>query len=356
MATAHVEVGEASIRIVNLDVPVKEVADFFRGLPCEEHSFMLMKAIEVGVFCLERGRTAQDTDFVKRKVTELLVQVENAITGIPKKAEDTLLQKMGTGEGQVLNPVKKIIDDASGETARRINELKTLLSDDLDPKSSKSTLGIALQSLRDLLNPKNTESIQSALDQAVTKATAENGMLAKAVKAQVEEALKPLVAEVDNLSKEVRGQEAAAEALEQTTLKGTPYEEEVTGVLQDWAQAVGAEVHHVGVDNQPGDVTVTLQGDGIIAEPISIVVEARDRGSRAMGRKAISADMTAKMAERSANAGIYVSRTQDGLSLREIGEWAEGSCDRGPWVRSLQVLKVAGLVTNHYELPRLQHR
>ena len=38
------------------------------------------------------------------------------------------------------------------------------------------------------------------------------------------------------------------------------------------------------------------------------------------------------MAERRVDAGIYLSRTQDGLSLREIGEWAEGSCDQGPWI------------------------
>src|SRR6267143_4688684 len=131
MADTCVEIGEASIRIVDLEVPVREVADFFRGLPVEERHFTLMKAIEVGVFCLERGRTAQDTDFVKRKVAELLVQVENAVIDIPKKAEEKLLQKIGTGDGQVLNPVKKIIDDTSSETARRINELKTLLSEDL---------------------------------------------------------------------------------------------------------------------------------------------------------------------------------------------------------------------------------
>ena len=88
-----------------------------------------------------------------------------------------------------------------------------------------------------------------------------------------------------------------------------------------WARAAGAEVHHVGADNQPGDVIITFRGEGLVAEPMSIVVEVRDRGSRAMGRKAISADMASKLAQRDANAGIYLSRTQDGLSIREIGEW-----------------------------------
>jgi hypothetical protein len=33
---------------------------------------------------------------------------------------------------------------------------------------------------------------------------------------------------------------------------------------------------------------------------------------------------------------IYVSRTPDGLSTREIGEWAEGVCEYGPWVACAQ--------------------
>lgn len=158
MAQGSVEIRESSIRIIQLEVPVREVADFLRSIPPEEHNFMLMKALEVGVFCLERGRTAQDTDFVKRKISELLTQVEQAVISIPAKAEQTLVQQMGTADGQVLSPVKKLVDNASSETAKRINDLKALLSEDLDPKNAKSTLGNALQSLRDLLNLKNTES------------------------------------------------------------------------------------------------------------------------------------------------------------------------------------------------------
>ncbi|HZP33637.1 MAG TPA: hypothetical protein VFB23_09785 [Candidatus Acidoferrales bacterium] len=332
MKAGMIEVEEYSVRVVDIEIPVKEVADFFRTVPIDEREFTLVKAVEVGVLCLERGRTAQDTDFVKRRISELLAQVEGAVTGIPQRAEEALLQKIGSDDGQVLHPIKAVIDQASSETTRRINELKGLLAEDLDPKNAKSTLGSALQSLRDLLNPKNTESIQAVLDQAVGKATSESGALAKVVKIQVEEALKPLPFEIDSLAKEIRGKEAAAEAIQQTTLKGTPYEQNVIQALQGWARVAGAEVHHVGADNQPGDMVIAVRGDGLIPEPISVVVEARDRGSRAMGRKAISSEMAVKMTERNANAGIFLSRTQDGLSVGEIGEWAEGANEYGPWV------------------------
>jgi len=40
------------------------------------------------------------------------------------------------------------------------------------------------------------------------------------------------------------------------------------------------------------------------------------------------------MAERSAGAVIYLSRSTDGLAL-EIGYWAEAAAERGPWVATI---------------------
>jgi hypothetical protein len=37
--------------------------------------------------------------------------------------------------------------------------------------------------------------------------------------------------------------------------------------VHTWARAVGAEVDHVGGDNQPGDVLVTLRGDAYATAP-----------------------------------------------------------------------------------------
>jgi hypothetical protein len=135
MDQGHVEISENSIYIHQLEVPVKDVADFFRSIPAAEHGFMLMKAIEVGVFCLEHGRTAQDTEFVKRKMTELLSQVEQAVVDIPARTEKNLLRQIGADDGQVLSPLKKLVNEASAETTRRINDLKALLSE--RPRSSR---------------------------------------------------------------------------------------------------------------------------------------------------------------------------------------------------------------------------
>lgn len=327
---------DSGIRITDLEVLRKDIADFLRTVDEADVETTLIQAMEVGVFCLERARMSQDTEFVRRQIDLLLNHVETTVKKIPDETQKALVEKIGTNNGQVLAPIREMIDTATKLTTDKVKEVRTLLTQEIDPDKETTTLGKALKTLRNLLDPKRSDSVQSLLEQAVKTVTCKDGALATAVKEVVAEAVNPLATELDRLTKEVRGQEAAAEALEQTTLKGTPYEEEVTGILQAWARAAGAEVHHVGVDNQPGDVVITVRGDGLIADPMSIVVEVRDRGSRAMGRKAISADMATKLAQRGANAGIYLSRTQDGLSLREIGEWAEGTSDRGLWVACTQ--------------------
>jgi hypothetical protein len=330
--TKKILVLDSGISITDLEVPRKDIADFLRRVDEADVEMTLIQAMEVGVFCLERARMGQDTEFVRRQIDLLLNQVEATVKKIPDETQKALVEKIGANNGQVLAPIREMVDTASKLTNDRVKEVRALLTQEMDPDKETTTLGKALKTLRDLLDPKRSDSVQSMLEQAVKTVTGKDGTLAKAVKEVVADAVIPLATEVDKLTKEVRGQEAAAEAIEQTTLKGAPYEEEVTGILQAWAQVVGAEVHHVGVDNQPGDILITLRGDGLLSEPMSIVVEVRDRGSRALGRKVISAEMVTKLAQRNADAGIYLSRTQDGLSLREIGEWAEGTSDRGPWV------------------------
>jgi len=105
---------------------------------------------------------------------------------------------------------------------------------------------------------------------------------------------------------------------------------EVLGRLQAWGQTIGAEIAHVGVDNKPGDITVKASDSANESSKFQLVVEVRDRQSP-KGRKAVSDDLAAAMAERGTAYAIYLSRSREGLG-QELGEWAEGVCDRGPWV------------------------
>jgi len=330
MGDARIGISDTGIRIGDLEVPKKDVADFLRSVPEPERESTLVQAIEVGVFCLQRARTGQDLDFVKRQVESLITNVRATVEKIPEETQKAMAAKIGTGEGQVLAPVQTLVAEVSKGASEKIKEVKDLLSKEIDPRDENTTLGKALRTLRDLLDPNRTDSIQGTLAAKIKEVTTGDGALAKAVKEVVADAVKPLAERVDSLAKEVRGQEAAEEALAQTTAKGTPYEEEVLGRLQAWSKTIGAEIDHVGVDNKPGDITIRATDPADDSSKCLLVVEVRDRQSP-KGRKAVSDDLSAAMAERCATYAIYLSRNLDGLA-QELGEWAEGVCDRGPWV------------------------
>jgi len=321
---------DRSVRITDLEIPRKDVADFLRTVDEEEVESTLIQAIEVGVFCLERARMSQDTEFVRRQLDQLLNRVELTVNKIPDDTQKALVAKIGTNNGQVLAPLKEMIETASRVSNDRVKEVRTLLTQEIDPDKETTTLGKALKTLRNLLDPKHSDSVQSMLEQAVKAVTGKDGTLARAVKEVVAEAVKPVASELDKLAKEVRGQEAAEEALEQTTKKGPDYENEVLEELHQWAALVGAEVHHVGMDNRPGDILIKEARSGVLGTPPVIVIETRDRQS-AVGRKVISDTLGKAMAERKATAAIYLSKTMAGLAT-EVGEWADGTTDVGPFV------------------------
>jgi hypothetical protein len=330
MADTRIELSDGGIRIERPDVPSKDVADFLGRVPEPEREVTLLHAIEVGVFCLERARTGQDLEFVKRQVESLINAVRVAVEKIPEETQESLSQKIGTADGQVLAPVQSLVTEVSKAASDKIREVRDLLTQEIDPGNENTTLGKALRTLRNLLDPDRTDSIQGTLAAKIQDVTAGDGTLAKAVKDVVADAVKPLSERIDSLAKEVRGREAAAEALAQTTAKGVPYEEEIMGRLQAWGKTIGAEISHVGVDNRPGDITVRVTDPADDSVRFLAVIEVRDRQSP-KGRKAVSDDLSAAMVERGATYGLYLSRSRDGLG-QELGEWAEGVCDRGPWV------------------------
>jgi hypothetical protein len=86
----------------------------------------------------------------------------------------------------------------------------------------------------------------------------------------------------------------------------------------------------VGVDNRPGDIVIKASGNGVLGMPLLVVIETRDR-QNAVGRKVIADTLGKAMAERKASAAVYLSKTAAGFA-GEIGEWADGTTDSGPFV------------------------
>src|SRR6058998_3531028 len=100
---------EAGIHVHDLVIARQDVVDYLRAIPEEERVPAFLHAVEVGVFCLERARAGADLEFVRRRVAELLAQVQQAVAGVPGKIEEQLVAKIGTSEGQVLAPVRSVV-------------------------------------------------------------------------------------------------------------------------------------------------------------------------------------------------------------------------------------------------------
>src|SRR5262249_16370352 len=158
----------------------------------EDQSQAFIRAVEVGIFCLERASTAKDTNFVKRQVERLLGEMESRVGTIPTKVRDELLSKIGTSDGQVLKPLVDAAFLAAKNVTDRITECKTFVADLLDPSKDASSVGKAVKSVCDMLDPGRKDSVQGSLEAAITKVTGEGGALAKSVKTVVAEAIKPL--------------------------------------------------------------------------------------------------------------------------------------------------------------------
>jgi len=201
-----------------------------------------------------------------------MIGVEKAVLSIPEKTRDELLAKIGTNEGQVLKPIQTLVNEASISVSSRLKDVRELLSQEIDPSKETSTVGRALKGLRDLLDSKRTDSVQGSIGAAIDRVTSEDGTLAKAVRTVVANAIEPLAKEMNRLALEVRGQEAAQEALAQTIEKGTSFEDEVVERVLDWTQVSGGEVYHVGTDRKPGDVVVQMRPTSLASTPTRIVL------------------------------------------------------------------------------------
>lgn len=330
MSETAIEVTESGVSIIGLEVRNRDVAQYLGSTPVDEREPTLVRAIEIGIFSLERARTGQDLEFVRRQVEGLMTSVRDVVQRIPGETEEALRSRVGTGDGQVLAPLLSLVNQVSQAASQKVREVQELLTQQIDPTKEDSGVGRALKSLRDMLDPERKDSIQGSISEVVKTLAAEGGMLSETVRKVVEQSVRPLANEVKSLTLEVRGQEAASEALEQTTAKGISFEEEVVKEVQGWCGMSSGEVHYVGTDNQPGDILVALPANREASAPLSILIEARDRTSP-MGRKQITDCLERAMAERGANAGIYLSRDLAGLG-KEIGDWGEGENGQGRWV------------------------
>ncbi|MHC5724793.1 MAG: hypothetical protein ACYT04_34360 [Nostoc sp.] len=265
-----IEVMDNCIFVRDLEIPLREAVDYLQLLPQSEKERACLNAFEVGFFCLQRVQTLTDTEFVKRQFESLLVDISKAVGVIPETLEQRLINQIGTDDGQVFALIQNQINLTKVVLTEQLEGVRKLFQQEIDTSKETSTLGSVMKKLQDLLNPQYSGSVQGVFIEALNNVTTENGTLAKAVKTVVEEAVKPLASEVDQLAKQIREKEVVESVLEQTIAKGGTYEEAMVVELQDWSKLCGAEVFHIGNDKEPGDILIKLSANSI-AHSISSV-------------------------------------------------------------------------------------
>ena len=212
-AFQSVEVDGDEVRIDNFCFRNPDLAEYLRPIPREQWPAELIKAIELGVFCLVRATASQDTEFVKHQAERAIAVVDSRVGALPQQLRDDLMAKIGTGDGQVLKPVNDLIDRVTISLGDRKTEVKTLFTDSLDPGKESSSQGQTLKSVAGMVDPQRKDSIQSTIEAAVKDISGGDGTLAKTVTSVITDEIKPLNEEFDKLAKEFRGQEAADEVL-----------------------------------------------------------------------------------------------------------------------------------------------
>ncbi|MEA3203964.1 MAG: hypothetical protein QOI63_1644 [Thermoplasmata archaeon] len=329
-----VSIADSNLAVDGFTMNDARVVLYFQEVAEGERDEMLRRALIIGVLCLERANTHADVDYLRRETQNMVGDVQKLVAEFGA----TLIKQVGTGEGQALAPVKLQIDVAQKILIERLEGVKKILTDEIDPAKTTSTLGKALNTVHDLLDPTKTDSIQGRLSSAIDAATGEKGKLAITVKLAVEEAVKPLAERVEKLAKDVLKEEAAEEAVaeivEATPIKGSLTEARVVETLSHWAQLTGAQVEHVGDDQKPGDILLTVPSISASGHEETIVIEVKDEKKK-VGRQAIGEALDERMGERNAHGGIWIAKDTSGLA-KEIGDYAEGAGQNGPWIATTE--------------------
>ena len=236
---------------------------------------------------------------------------------------------MGTDEGQALQPILGGLTTISDEIKGKADTLNASLN--LDSKSSM--LSVALDEMNEYLDPNNEGSIQHTLNEAVEAVAEEDGALANVVKGIVEGVLdteiKPLVQICKDLDSYIKVKDGIEQGEANTTKKGASHEENVHSIAKKWVESLGGTALHTGGDNKPGDhvLTVPMPAGG----DMNLVVESKNE-STARGVKHLSDKMGKSMQYRKCSTGLWISKTEAGLSQTEIGTWGLGKNEFGDWL------------------------
>lgn len=318
----------------NLTVPSRDAWKFLNESPQDEWASRIVRAIEIGVWALQRALDSGSMDFVKNQAKEILGEVEGKLQALPESVESGLRGQMGTDEGQLLRPVRDLIEKAKTDAETVIRDVKTdvenLYKEHLDPGREGSTIAKKIRTIEQLLTP-GPGSVPDKVEEAIATVTSADGTLAQTVKALVTDALQPYRDDLSNIVKVITEHDAITSIVERTTLKGHSFQERVyQELLRAFGQS-GCVVENIGGDNKTGDILLSFtEGDREHKFAYKIIVEAKDETGKNKGVTALNDILAKAMDRRDAAAAAFIAPPE--AFTNETRYWHQGHVDQGPWV------------------------
>ena len=263
--SAQVIVETSSLRIDGITIHNPDVVQFFRNKPESERLHVLIRAVELGVFCLQRAEVGQNLEFVRLEVERLIQASSSAVRDLPEAIRGKL-----SGQDSPTAQISATVDSVQHVVREKLDEVRSLFDTHLDPGRDDATLGKALTAMNGLLDPRREDSVQKRVEATIQSLSGADGAISQAVKTAVESVVVPLRTAVETLSLAIAKQAGTQEALAVSPEKGFQFEEELLPVLQTWAVSVGADLEYTAPHNQPGDFTLTLGDMSVSDLPCSL--------------------------------------------------------------------------------------
>jgi len=261
-----------------------------------------------------------------------LLQADGVKSG--EELRDNLKEHL---EHEVTQAVEKILKQSTRVTESKLKDVEKLLSEDIDPSKKTSSIGRALGGMNDLLDKNRRDSIPSLVENSVGEVRSlldekRFDSIPNLLRRSMEESTNSLKGQMEKLTKLMKEQRLVKQMDHLNPAKGVAFEEELLDLLNAWKRGANASLEHSGSDSKPGDIVIVLRSPyHVHSAPFTVVIEAKDTTSQAMGKTTIEGSIGRAIETRESDGGILVGKSVDVFS-RDVGDWEEGSISGKPWI------------------------
>ena len=269
---AQIEIEGDRLEVSNLEITDPDVIGYLNQYDSKERIMAFTRALRVGIFTMELAETSEEVEFVKRSFESMERDIREEITRMEREVEE----KFGD-DGKV----PKIFESHLGPDGELQKHLNKAFGDD----------GAFVECLNRELG-EDGERFQQALDPD------REGTPTFRLKRSIQE-------EIKSLRDKIGEDEARAEIVRKTPLKGQEFEDVVYDLLSDLVYGTSDEVTYTA--NRTGEIEGREVGDFVLTLNDTgqrIVIEAKsDKG---YSQREIKEALNDAIENRDADYGIIV--------------------------------------------------